>query len=480
MTYGDIAADVAVQLGRPMDAEQRLILDAIYAEARPGIPTCFEVGVIAPRQNLKTATLEVAAITDVFVLGEQLHVWTAHLFKTAVASFRNMVTLIEGSDDFRRRCRKPRIANGDEAIELLSGEKIEFHARSKGGGRGRSGAKVTVDEALFLQPTEVGAMFPILATLPGAQVRYGSSAGLAVSEHLRRVRDRGRRGGDPRLAWLEWEAPHLPCDDLNCSHEYGMVEGCTLDIEDLWFVSNPALGGRITLETMRSFRRSMPPDEFAREFLGWWDEPLGTAAAFGAGRWEAGAYPAGESRPRDLDLSALAVAVSYELTHASIGAAADDGQLVHVKPLQHGPGTAWLPRRARQLQEMYGVDVVVDGKGPAAGLIRDLEDEGVRLRVVDTTEVLDACAGIFELVRDGRLRHGSYPELDAAVAGAVKRTVGDRWAWGRKTSTADISTLEAVTLAARFADQTVPPPPPPQTDRDPRSSETYDIANSGF
>jgi hypothetical protein len=34
----------------------------------------------------------------------------------------------------------------------------------------------------------------------------------------------------------------------------------------------------------------------------------------------------------------------------------------------------------------------------------------------------------------------------------VKRAVGDRWAWGRKASTADISVLEAATLAGWLAD----------------------------
>jgi hypothetical protein len=42
-------------------------------------------------------------------------------------------------------------------------------------------------------------------------------------------------------------------------------------------------------------------------------------------------------------------------------------------------------------------------------------------------------------------------ELDSAVAGAVRRNVGDAWAWGRRTSDIDISPLVAVTLAAWVA-----------------------------
>jgi hypothetical protein len=84
-------------------------------------------------------------------------------------------------------------------------------------------------------------------------------------------------------------------------------------------------------------------------------------------------------------------------------------------------------------------------------LIPALEDAGVHLRIMDTAEVLDSCAGIFDLVQDGLLHHESYDDLDRAVVAAVKRTVGDRWAWGRRQSESDISPLEAVTFAAWWA-----------------------------
>jgi hypothetical protein len=170
-------------------------------------------------------------------------------------------------------------------------------------------------------------------------------------------------------------------------------------------------------------------------------------SVFGAGRWEAcrGVQPEG------LRLGALAVAASYDLRSASIGAAGVDGARVFVKPLQHGPGIQWLVPRVKQLQDEHGVDVVIDGNGPAAEKIPALEDAGVLLRVTSTSDVLDACAGIFDLVQDGLLVHGGFEELDRAVGSAVKRMVGDRWAWGRRQSEADISMLEAVTFAAWWA-----------------------------
>lgn len=103
---------------------------------------------------------------------------------------------------------------------------------------------------------------------------------------------------------------------------------------------------------------------------------------------------------------------------------------------------------AREVQATTSLPVVVDERGPASDLIGPLRDAGVHVRTVDTGEVLDACQLVRKLVDDRLLAHQGYDELNAAVAAAVWRTVGDRQALGRKQSDGDISPLEAVTLAA--------------------------------
>jgi hypothetical protein len=51
-------------------------------------------------------------------------------------------------------------------------------------------------------------------------------------------------------------------------------------------------------------------------------------------------------------------------------------------------------------------------------------------------------------VAERTLRYVPRPALDAAVAGARQRTLGDAWAWSRRAVSVDISPLVAVTLAA--------------------------------
>lgn len=180
----------------------------------------------------------------------------------------------------------------------------------------------------------------------------------------------------------------------------------------------------------------------------WLNQPVPMKAVetvFGKGYWEAGER---EARPVDLELGALAVAVSIDGSKSTIAASGIDGDEVWVKPLQYGPGTSWVVEAVAEFQYKHQVDVVIDGRGPGAMLIPALEREGVRLRVAGTGDVLDACAQFEALVNDGLLLYEPAPELTEAVAAAVKRDVQDRWAWGRRKASGDISPLEAATLAA--------------------------------
>lgn len=448
-TLGPEVADLADLAGFTPDPEQRLALDLIFALDSQGKSAAFEFAVVCARQNMKTGVFKQAALGWLFITNQNLITWSAHEFSTTKEAMRDLVNLIDGCRYLSRRMKTARWSNEDPSIELMSGQRVKFKARTKTGGRGLTGDKTVLDEAFALTADHLGALMPTLSVRPDPQLVYGSSAGLADSEALRKIRDRGRAGTSARLAYLEWCAKRSKCKSPGCTHEFGS-QGCALDDRKLWKAANPLLGRTrsdgtgLTYEYVAAEREALPPQEFARERMGWWEDPGAVEPAFGPGRWEACET---STRP-DVPVGALALAVSIDQTRASIGAAASDSGMTHLRPLEHGPGTAWTVERCRELQEQHDVEVVVDGRGPAAMLIPLLERAGLRLRVANTNDVLDACAGLYDLVREQRAAHMAYPELDEAVAGAVQRPVVDRWAWGRRKSTTDISPLEAVTLAA--------------------------------
>lgn len=451
-TYGPEVADLCEVIGYGPDPEQRLGLDALFAVDRHGKSVAFETGVIAARQNMKTGLLKMGVLGWLFITDQQLVIWSAHEFPTAQEAFRDLEILIGGSAFLSKRVKKVHRANGDEAIELRNGARLKFRARTKAGGRGLSGDKVVLDEAFALQPDHMGALLPTLTTRPDPQVVYGSSAGTAHADVLRKIRDRGRAGTSARLAYLEWASARRACASEKCDHEPGKWDGCQLDDVENWKAANPLLGRvrpngtGLTVEYLRAERAALPPAEFGRERMGWWDDPT-AADIFGPGKWAQAAREEAE-RPAGMALTGLAVAVSIDLKSAAIvGCGVDETGASWIRVLQHGPGVTWPVDRLKELTTVHRVPAVIDGKGPGAVLVPSLEKDGVQIRVADTGNVLDAFANLRSRLDAGTVRVTPAPELDAAVGGAQLRQVGDRMAIGRKASTSDVSPLEAASLA---------------------------------
>lgn len=435
------ALDFAASIGMTLDPEQRLALEAILAEKPDGKWAGFEAAVIAARQNLKTFLFEVVVLADLFLFGSELVVWTAHLFPTTMEAFRDLKHILESNDHLRRRVKKVLEANGEESFELLSGQRLLFKARSKSGGRGLSGDRVILDEAFALSPSEMGSLLPTLSARPNPQVIYGSSAGKTDSNVLRAVRDRGRAGGDPSLVWVEWCAPVTPCGADRCDHRPGAV-GCALDDRDLWRRANPAMGRRISEEHIEAERRALPPEEFARERLGWWDEPTGAGGGMPLTLWES---VAAKAKPGTL--LALAVDVTPDLAYASIGRATTHPGGILLDLACHRRGTAWVADEILKLRAETPIPVVVDLGSTASVVQDDLISVGIETVNPGARDVAQACSSLL----DGMLRRSVWHTIDnkfeTAVRAASRRTLGDAWAWSRRNSLADISPLVAATLA---------------------------------
>lgn len=454
-TFGPEVGEVAALAGYAPDPEQQLVLDAQFGFDRHGKRVAFEVGVICARQNMKTALFKQGALGCLFILEHRLVVWSAQEFSTAQEAFRDMCVLIESCPDLDREVAQIHRGNGDECIELKGDRRLKFKARTKGGGRGLTGDDVVLDEGYALSPAHMGALLPTLSAVRDPQVVVGSSAGHEQSAVLRGMRDRGRAGGTASLAYFEW-CDDLPgeCADDDCDHAITR-QGCRLDDEARWLRANPAMGRRITVAHIRAERQALTPAEFARERLGWWDEPAELVEVFGPGVW--GDREAPELGSQIVDVPTLGFALTLDRSRYSIVAAGHNAdEKVHIEPTEP-PGSSRryseraVVARLVHLTSTHEVDgvrprVVVDGRGPGAAIVPALEDEGIEVVVASTADVLDGCARFYDLVVDERLVHTGDRDLDAAVADATKRPVGDRWAWGRKSGF-DITALEAASLA---------------------------------
>lgn len=440
-TYGDLAADFAADYGLTPDPWQQLVLDDWLAE-RAGRWASLTCGLSVPRQNGKNALIEVRELFGMVGRGERfLH--TAHEVKTARKAFKRLQHFFgrEKNDpaakypELNALVTEVRNVNGQEAIFLANGGSVEIVARSKNSARGFTVDVLVMDEAQEMGEDDLEAMMPTTSSAPLGNPQWiftGTPPGPSANgEIFTRVRAEALASAKKpnRLCWHEWSD-----------------EGGNLDDRDVWRRVNPALiNGRLQFEVIEGERARFSDAGFARERLGRWDS-VRQAHVFGPGRWEACKAPV----PPGLLMGAIGLAVSINAERAALVGAGTDGDRTVVKPLQHGPEPySWLVARAVEISKEHDVPVVVDGKGPASvfipQLISELGKDRVRVLTFDAAEA--ACAGIDQAVQSGVLSHAGYAELDAAVAGAAKRDVGDRWLWGRRKSSADISPLEAATWA---------------------------------
>lgn len=468
-SYGDEAIDLAEMAGRTLDEEQRLAVDAMLSYGEGGRWAALESGILEARQNGKTSgVLLPVTLFDLFLLPPDRIVWTAHLFRTARDAFDDFCTCIETSPELSRRVKRISYGNGEEFIELhrpknsdaTQGAKLEFLARSQGGGRGLGGKRVVMDEALFLKAAAMGALMPVLSARPDPQINYGSSAALATSDHLHQLKDRGRACDDPYLIWIEFCAPGSwakpPCEaGKRCPHSVGTT-GCALDNEEFWQLANHTLTKRITLSYVRAERRTLPAIEFGRERLGWHESPVAGSGAIDIGQW-AKLLDAKSRREGDI---ALAVDIAPQRDYAAIAMYGnrEDGK-GHWQLVDYRPGTDWIVDRLVELRNALNPVGIAMGRATGASLAVELAKVGIAppeevdnpsrgdLAITSASQMTAATGHALDAIRQGSVHHIGQHELDAAVAGAKTRETGDTVAWSRKDANADISPLVGISLA---------------------------------
>ncbi|MDG4796201.1 hypothetical protein [Micromonospora sp. WMMD1082] len=465
-SHGPEAIELMRRAGMPMDAWQEDSIAAMLAVKDDGRWACFEYCEWVSRQNGKGCLLEARALTGLLLIGERLIMWSAHEYKTAMESFRRVIWLVgrlgtkvnDNLYDVDGIPLKVINTNGEESIERLdTGARIKFVARSKGSGRGFSGDVNLVDETFAYTFVQQAALMPTMSARPNPQIVYTSSPPLTgdTGEVMYLLRHRGDptapRGADDE-PWVQ--DPGLGYRDWGLGGDLDFLADVDLDDLMLWAAANPSLGIRISVEHVRRERRSMPPEDFARERLGIWPRRASgdsgwrvIAEAFWSGAEDPGSQI--EGRP------AVAVYVPPDRSYAAIGLAGarvGGGRHVEVsgdgEVLDYRPGTAWVVPRLKELERHKPSVLVIDDKA----LAEEAEAAGLTVHRATVTDVVTGCQLLYDGIAGedpaGRdTRHIDQPELTAAARGATKRDVGGSWAWARRDLATDVTPLAAVSLA---------------------------------
>jgi hypothetical protein len=436
--YSSSAGLEAVELyestGERLDPWQKLVLIDGCGERPDGTWSAFEVATVVPRQNGKGTIIEAREMGGLYLFGSRMIIHSAHEFKTAAEGFRRIRTLIDNTDDLRRKVKKITDSHGEEGIELLNGHRLRFMARTRGSGRGFSADDLILDEAYNLASASVAAMLPTLSARPNPQIWYFSSAPLLDSDQLRKLVARGR-SDDPaqRLAYFEWSA----------------ARGASLDDLEALAQANPGLGIRLSLDFCQTERDAMDAVDYERERLGIEQDVTGSSVI------DMRIWAMLQDKYVINGRLVIAFDMDNDRSHTSIAVAAGrpDG-LLQAELIDNRTGHPyWLVDRIIELNRKHKpVQIIVNGNSPANTEITKLEDKGVKIYKMSAAEMATACGQFYDHCRSDPEhqptgRFAPNKALNASVSGARKRELGDGWAWARRDATVDISPVVSVTAA---------------------------------
>jgi hypothetical protein len=435
-TLGGAVAKVARALGTPLMPWQRIVADvAMELDPRTGRLAYREVIVTTPRQSGKT-TLELAALVHRCRTWERSRVlYTAQDRIHARSKWEDDHLAALQRSPFAGEF-KPRFQRGDEAIRWHNGSWHGIAAPGEKAGHSDTLDLVVVDEAWSHEDSrlELG-LSPTMITRPQPQLWVVSTAGTLRSAYLWGKVERGRarvlsRNGTGAVAYFEWSAQ----------------EGADPASPATWRSCMPALSRTVPIAAIRAEFERLDLADFCRSYLNLWpgaipsDWLVITEAA-----WRALADPHSEA----VDPVAFAADVTPERSHAAIAVAGQRlDALGHGEVIDHRSGTGWVVPRLLELHQRWDpCAVVIDPTGPAGSLIAPLEAAGIEVVQPGAREAAHAAGGLFDAVTEATMRYRPRPALDAAVAGARQRPLGDGWAWGRRNTSTDVCPLVALTLA---------------------------------
>lgn len=443
-SYAPVAIELAAAAGLVLDDWQQDALTTMLAVRPGGKWLCFEYGEIVGRQNGKGSILEARALAGLLLFGEQLVMWSAHEYKTAMEGFRRVLVLLKrlghqvnpNNDNLWSVdgiLVKIVNTNGEESLERLdTGARLKFIARSKGSGRGFSGDCIIIDEAFAYTLEQQEALMFTLSARPNPQIIYTSSPPLdgVSGDVMYHLRERALSGGDDSLGWRDWG---LDGDLEN-------LDDIELDDRELWAATNPAYPHRLSETAVLRERRANSPAGFARERLGIWPRRIrGGGGVIPVELWRSLVLEDPE-RPADV---ALSVVINHTRSHSAIVAVGPiaDGRLV-ISVMDNWPGTAWVVGRLVELRERWRpVAIAMQDKGPTASLLLDLERAGITppaepdrpargdLAVPWAQEIAAGYGMFVDAVKEQRLAHLDELPLNVAVAEAQTRPLGSGTAW---------------------------------------------------
>lgn len=448
-TQGNVAAALSDAYALSPHPWQRTILNDWLAMDDDGKLLNSLCLLPVPRQNGKTGVCDPRESWGLVVRGEWI-LHTAQEYQTSRKAFDRLRAKFGDCrndpnakyPELNKLVAKYTTSANQMVLDLTNGGHIEFRTRGSGGDTARGGTfdLIVVDEAQSYTEESDQALSPLNSAAP-----LGSPQTILMGT----VPDPQRPHRGEVFARLRNIAHTEPYEGL-CIHEWGAQEIGDPHDEDRWYRCNPSLGYQLLVEALRKDARSMSPDGFAREHLGYWSMIDVFVRLVGEKAWskcETACPPAdgiicyGVKFSPDGSEVALSVALR---PHDGI----PHIELVKVDSMSGGMQwlVDWLVQRVGRAAQ-----IVIDGQSNAQELTERLRSARVPKTTVirpSANEVGGACASLVSAINEGKVTHFGQQPLTDAITKSTKRRIGSRGGYGfESTREGDATIAESAAIA---------------------------------
>ena len=419
---------------------QKYVISLATEVQENGLPAYSEINLSLPRQNGKSVLMALVFLVRLLAWPAGGHQRVMLGAQDALSARRLLVDVVW-----------PRLKNfglADAAgIKLRQGGLVDLRFANSNhlylmtsqpsSGHGQTLNTAIIDECWAMtSDAPIQAALPAMITIPDAQMWLCSTMGDEASGFWQARVSRGRAvssGSDPtksRTAYIEWSAP----------------PDCDIDDPKVWAAANPAFGNLIGSESILIQREAMSEAGFRRAVLNQTINKAAVERIIPDLIWE----DCKNKSAKPFGGIVLGIDAPPDRNSASVVAVDSNGV---VELIAHKSGTDWLENLAIDIYKDFGdiIGVSFIKAGPCAFLLEILERAQVKIYPATSTASAIASTNFHDAILGNKISVRPDVSLDAAIAGATRRPIGQSWVWGRSDTSQDVSPLIAASLAYSVA-----------------------------
>lgn len=439
---GSELIDLAIEIDQPLLPWQEFVALNAHKVKPDGRWQYPQVGILVARQNGKSHLMRMRILAGLILWDEPLQIVAAHKLHIALEHFNQIVDVLENNDWLAKQVKKIRRVNGQEEIQMMSGNRLRVVA-SNSAGRGLAKVSTAMLDELREYKDNNGwsAISKTQLASHNPQLWGISNAGDDTSVPLLNLRERGLQtvgGQSDSVAWFEWSAPL----------------GCRVDDWDALAAANPALGHTIhpdNIEAMLKEDEAIVRTEILCQFLNTMQSPWPIDA------WQKCSDPEFTVDPTKQVFAAFDVTPRRNHAALVLGQVLESGKiglsLVQTWETETSLDDMTLASGIAEWVRKFEITEVAYSKNTASNVAARLETAGIQTKDIDGRLFAQSCDELLSAMTNQRVAHADQSEFNKHIVSCARIPFagGDGWVIGRRASNAVVAGAVAAAMVTHMA-----------------------------